>query len=175
MQPELPFAGVPAPPSPPQGGWRAGPEAPSPGPPAPDSPSAADIVRGTVRLFESVGLRTLTELRLASGRRVDAIGLDGRGRFAVAEVKSGLADWRADSRWPEYLPFCDRFYFAVGPGFPLDRLPAGTGIVVADRWRGEVARAAPETRMAAAARWRQTLLFAHAASARLRRLLDPAP
>ncbi len=116
--------------------------------------------------------RTLTELRLASGQRVDVIGLDGRGRFAVAEVKSGLADLRADVKWPGYLPFCDWFYFAVGPGFPLDSLPEEAGIIIADGYRGEVVRAAPGRRMNTAARRRQTLIFAHAASARLRRLLN---
>ncbi len=172
MQQALPLAGSPRPP-PRQAATHA---VPGSRPDLSGAPlSTADITRGAVRLFESMGFRTLTELRLVSGRRVDVIGMDGRGRFAVAEVKSCLADWRADSKWPGYLPFCDWFYFAVGPDFPRDRLPADAGIVVADRYRGEILRAALERRVASAVRQRQTLLFAHAACARLRRLLENAP
>ena len=172
MQHVLPFAGSRRPPSPLRPTGNA---VPGSRPDLAATPTqAGDIARGTARLFEAMGFRTLAELRLASGRRVDVIGLDGRGRFAVAEVKSGLADWRADGKWPEYLPFCDWFYVAVGPGFPLDRLPGEVGAVVADRYRGEVARAAPEVRMAAAARRAQTLIFARAAAGRLARALEPA-
>ena len=102
----------------------------------------------------------------------DVIGLDGRGRFAIVEVKSSLADFRADEKWPEYLAFCDWFYFAVAPDFPRDSLPDETGIIIADRFGGEIARTSPDTPMATQARHRQTLLFAHTASARLFRLTE---
>jgi hypothetical protein len=133
---------------------------------------ASDITRGAVRLLETLGFRTLTEMRLASGRRVDAIGLDGRGRFAIVEVKSSLADLRADDKWPDYLPFCDWFYFAVAPDFDRAALPDETGIMIADRYGGEVVRASAEAPVASATRRKQTLLFAHAASGRLSRLLE---
>ncbi len=137
-----------------------------------EAADAADITRGAVRLLNGLGLRTLTEMRLASGRRVDAIGLDERGRFAIVEVKSGLADLRADAKWPDYLPFCDQFYLAVAPGFPLAAVPEEAGVIVADRYGGEVARASPIAPMASARRRRQTLRFAHVASARLFRLTE---
>lgn len=137
-----------------------------------EQPDAADVTRGAVRLLDTLGFRTLTEMRLTSGRRVDAIGLDGRGRFTVVEVKSSLADLRADEKWPDYLPFCDWFYFAVAPDFKLDALPETTGIIIADRYGGEVVRASPDAPMASATRRRQTLLFAHTASGRLSRLLE---
>lgn len=177
MQRALPLAGtgLPAPAAAPLRAPRGAVPGSRPDLAAPRAVSAAGIVRGAARLFEAMGFRTLTELRLASGRRVDVIGLDRRGRFAVAEAKSGVADWRADAKWPEYLPFCDWFYFAVGPGFPLARLPGEAGVAVADSHGGEVARRAPERRMAAAARARQTLIFAHAACARLRRAQEAAP
>ncbi len=135
-----------------------------------EAADAADITRGAVRELDGLGFRTLNEMRLASGRRVDAIGLDGRGRFAIVEVKSCLADLRTDAKWPDYLPYCDQFYFAVAPGFPLEAVPEEAGLIVADRYGGEVARASPIAPMASASRRRQTLLFAHVASARLFRL-----
>jgi len=137
-----------------------------------DFPVTADITRGAELLLQNLGFRTLTEMKLTTGRRVDVIGLDGRGRFAIVEVKSSLADFRADEKWPEYLAFCDWFYFAVAPDFPRDSLPDETGIIIADRFGGEIARTSPDTPMATQARHRQTLLFAHTASARLFRLTE---
>lgn len=153
--------------------------APAPGRPPhlaePGHPlGATQIARGVARLFESLGYRTLVEMRLAGGRRVDVIGLDARGRFAIAEIKSGPADFRADRKWRDYLPSCDDFYFAVAAGFPLDLLPEDTGIVVADRFGGEVRRASARRPMATVARNRQILLFAHTAGGRLYRLQNSA-
>lgn len=135
---------------------------------------ATQIARGVARLFESLGYRTLVEMRLAGGRRVDVIGLDARGRFAIAEIKSGPADFRADRKWRDYLTSCDDFYFAVAAGFPLDLLPEDTGIVVADRFGGEVSRPSNRRPMATVARNRQILLFAHTAGGRLYRLQNSA-
>ena len=38
--------------------------------------------------------------------------------IAIAEVKSGLDDFRTDRKWGEYMPYCDAFFFAVAPEFP---------------------------------------------------------
>jgi len=135
---------------------------------------ATQIARGVARLFESLGYRTLMEMRLAGGRRVDVIGLDARGRFAIAEIKSGPADFRADRKWRDYLTSCDDFYFAVAAGFPIGLLPEDTGIVVADRFGGEVSRPSNRRPMATVARNRQILLFAHTAGGRLYRLQNSA-
>ena len=137
-----------------------------------ESPITASVTRGAERLLQDLGFRTLTEMKLTTGRRVDAIGIDGRGRFAIVEVKSSLADLRADEKWPEYLPYCDWFYFAVGPDFPLSALPDETGVIIADRFGGEIVRTSADTPMTTAARNRQTLLFAHTASARLSRITE---
>jgi hypothetical protein len=116
----------------------------------------------------------LTEFRLGNGRRVDIAGLDRRGTFIVVEIKSSLADYRADGKWPEYLPFCDAFYFAVGADFPLTVLPADVGVIVADAYQGAVVRPSPTTPMKAARRKALTLRFARTAAARLHRRLDPS-
>lgn len=164
---QFPFAAAP-----PRGRRRKRPSLPAAAPGLAEAPDAADITRGALRLLDSLGFRTLAEMRLASGRRVDAIGLDGRGRFAVVEVKSSAADLRADDKWPDYLPFCDWFYFAVAPGFPLDLLPGEGGIIVADRYDGEIIQSSSDRRMNAVMRRHQTLLFARTAADRLFRVLD---
>src|SRR3546814_16830203 len=76
------------------------------------------------------------------------------GRITLVEVKSGIPDFRADGKWHEYLEFCDAFYFAVAPAFPLDLLPdaATCGLLVADPWEAAILRPAPPRALAAARR-----------------------
>ena len=47
------------------------------------------------------------------------VAIDRSGAITLVEVKSSRADFVADRKWQEYLAYCDRFYFAVGAGFPL--------------------------------------------------------
>ncbi len=125
------------------------------------------IVRGATRLLADMGYRTLNELPLGNGRRVDVIGLDRRGRFAVAEVKSSVADFRADVKWLEYLPYCDAFYFAVDTDFPLEILPRDVGVIVADAYDGAVRRAPPVMAMNPGRRRALMVRFARTAAGRL--------
>jgi len=127
----------------------------------------AGIARGVTRLLGEMGYRTLPELPLGNGRRVDVIGLDRQGHFAVVEVKSSLADFRADGKWLEYLPYCDAFYFAVDLNFPLDVLPRDVGVIVADAYDGAVRRDAPLRPMNANRRRALTVRFARTAAGRL--------
>jgi len=140
-----------------------------------DETAAADVARGVCRTFHDLGFQPLVEMRLASGRRVDVIGLDRKGRFAVAEIKTSLGDFRADRKWREYLAYCDLFFFAVASGFPRGALPAETGLIVADRFGGDVLRPGIGGTMIEATRRRQTLLFALKAGGRLYRSQEPAP
>lgn len=134
---------------------------------------AEGLARGVCRLLGEMGYATLTEMRLGSHRRVDVMGLNRRGEFAVVEIKTSLADLRADGKWQEYLRFCDSFYFAVPGGFPHDRLPLTSGVIVADRYGAAVLRPASPNPMAPATRKAQTLRFARDAARRLRRVEDP--
>ena len=134
---------------------------------------ASDIVRGTCRLLAAHGYGTLTEVTLRTGRRVDVMALAPDGGIAVVEVKSSVQDFRSDRKWRDYLDFCDRFFFAVGEGFPHDILPGEPGLIVADRFGAAILRDAPETRLAPARRKALTLKFALLGSQRLTRMLDP--
>ena len=82
-------------------------------------------------------------MTLPNGRRADIMALGPRGEIAIAEVKSGLEDFRTDRKWGEYLPYCDAFYFAVAPEFPREILPETPGLIVADGFGGAVLREAP--------------------------------
>lgn len=135
--------------------------------------AADDIVRGVCRYLRNLGYSPLTEFKLKSNRRVDVIGLDKAGRFIVVEVKSSVADFRADEKWPEYRPFGDQLYFAVANGFPVEILPENCGIMIADTYNAAVLRAAPVKQMNAARRKTQHVRFAKTAADRLHRTNDP--
>ena len=141
-----------------------------------DSPEldavARAVVRGTCRMFDHMGFGTLTEFRLPYGRRVDVIALGDDGAFLIAEIKSSPADFRADRKWQEYLPFCEGFYFAVPSGFPHEILPPDCGLIVADAYEAVIRRAAPAHPMSPLRKRRQLLRFAQTASGRLHRLTD---
>jgi hypothetical protein len=134
---------------------------------------AADIVRGVARALADANQPVLTELPLANGRRADLVALDRTGRVTLVEVKSSRADFLADHKWPDYLPFCDHFYFAVASDFPLDLLPAGEGLILADRYAGEIIRAPVLRPLPAARRKAMLIRFARIAASRLQGLLDP--
>jgi hypothetical protein len=121
------------------------------------------------------GYRSLCELALGDGRRADVFALDRRGGILIVEVKSTLADFRADGKWPAYLASCDRFAFAVPAAFPRDVLPQEAGIIVADAYAGVFVRPpAAATPLPAARRRALTLRFARTAAARLQLMLDVA-
>lgn len=138
------------------------------------SPGALAICTGARRLLSRLGCATVTELTLASGRRADIVALGPDGCVSIVEVKSSLADFRADGKWPEYLAFCDRFFFAVANDFPAAILPDQAGLIVADGFGAAVLREPAEHRMAGARRKAVTLRFAHAAANRHHILVDPA-
>ncbi|MEM0943885.1 MAG: MmcB family DNA repair protein, partial [Pseudomonadota bacterium] len=85
------------------------------------------------------------------------------------EVKSSRADFQADGKWPGYLSWCDRFFFAVPAAFPEALLPQDQGLIRADAYGAEVVRPAPLDRLAAARRKAITLRFARLAAERLAR------
>lgn len=48
-------------------------------------------------------------------RRLDLLCLNLKGNLVGIEVKSCNADYRADSKWKEYLPFCNKLYLLIPP------------------------------------------------------------
>jgi len=140
-----------------------------------DNSIALQIGRGVSRLMQSLDSDCLFEFKLRTGRRADVIGLDRNGRFLIAEIKSSVADYRADGKWRDYIGFCDSFYFAVAAGFPLHILPEDCGVILADGYGGDIVRPAPPMAMNASRRRALTLLFARTAATRLMRLSDPLP
>ena len=132
-----------------------------------------EVCRGVGRLLRALGHASLNELPLPNGRRADVVGLSEAGDIWIVEVKSSVEDLRVDHKWPEYRDFSDALFFAVAPAYPLDLIPADTGLILADRYGAEIVRPAPEHRLAPARRKSMTLRFARAAALSLQALADP--
>jgi len=140
----------------------------------PGTPQAQAIARGVARALLAADQAVVTELPLANGRRADLMALGRDGRLAIVEIKSSRADFLADRKWPDYLAYCDRFYFAVGPDFPRSILPADQGLILGDGFFAEIVHEAPCRPLPAARRKAVLLRFARTAAGRLHTLLDPA-
>jgi len=133
---------------------------------------AKELCRGATRLLMQQGFATLTEVPLANGRRADIMALGRDGEIRIIEIKSSLADFRADQKWPDYRAFCDRLYFAIGADFDDALIPPDCGLIRADAWGAALLREAPPIALSAPRRRAVTLRFALMASQRLSRALD---
>src|SRR5690606_32694583 len=123
------------------------------------SPAAADIQRGTIRTLRAHGLAAVSELALANGRRADIVGISDKGEIWIVEIKSCVADFQSDRKWHTYREFCDRLWFAVGRDFPVEILPPDTGLILADRFGGEIVRESATEPIPAARRKSMMLRF----------------
>jgi hypothetical protein len=144
--------------------------------PPPDrrqSETAQRIARGTARLLHTLGFACVSELALPSGRRADLVALNERGEIWIVEIKSSLADLRADLKWPDYRAHCDRLFFAFTQDLPCEIFPGDTGLIVADGYGAHLHCEAPLHKLAPATRKLMTVRFALAAAQRLGRLNDP--
>jgi hypothetical protein len=137
------------------------------------SATALAIARGTARFLHTLGYSVVSELPLPSGRRADLVALGGDGEVVIVEIKSSVADFRADQKWMDYRLHCDRLFFATTLSVPREIFPSDTGLIVADAFSAAIVCEAPEHRLAAARRKAMTLRFAHAAALRLQSLCDP--
>jgi len=133
--------------------------------------TAADVARGVNRLLLQAGYSPILEFTLANGRRLDVAALGPDGTLLGVEIKVALADLRGDNKWPEYLDYCEHFYFAIPPDFPDEHVPASTGLIVADRYGGAIVRQATPAAVHASRRKAVTLRFAKVAADRLALLL----
>jgi hypothetical protein len=131
------------------------------------------LARGVCRGLRALDFVCVEELVPTPGLRVDVMALGPRGEVWVIECKSGRADYRADRKWQGYLDWCDRFFWAVDADFPVDLLPEGTGLILADAFDAEVMRMAPETPLSGARRKVVLRTFARTAAGRLQGLRDP--
>jgi hypothetical protein len=138
------------------------------------SATAAAIARGVRRHLWMLGFASLTEFTLPNGRRADVTAISDKGEIWIVEIKSSVADFRSDQKWPDYRDYCDRLLFAVHGDFPAEILPEDAGFIVADAYGAAVIREAPAAAMLNAGRRKMlTLRFARIAATRMHALADP--
>ena len=131
------------------------------------------LARGVSRALVAQGFACVEELVPTRGLRVDVMALGPKGEIWIVECKSCRADYQADRKWQGYLDWCDRYFWAVGAEFPVDLLPDGTGLILADAWDAEIIRMPAESRLAPPRRKALMLGFARTSALRLQGARDP--
>ncbi|NEY90587.1 MmcB family DNA repair protein [Tabrizicola oligotrophica] len=131
------------------------------------------LQRGVSRALRQFDFVCVEELVPTPGLRVDVMALGPRGEVWIVECKSSRADFRADQKWQGYLDWCDRFFWAVGGEFPVELLPEGQGLILADAYDAEILRMGAETPLAPARRKALVQKFARHAASRLQAFRDP--
>lgn len=81
---------------------------------SPRAETAEALKKACAFMFFKYGYSMTFELGLKhwGRRRADVIGNKIKGDLVLIEVKSSVADFRADDKWTEYLEFADRVYLA---------------------------------------------------------------
>src|ERR1044072_3056633 len=138
------------------------------------SQTALKVARGAARRPHAPGYCAVGDLPLPSGRRADLVALGRDGEIWIVEIKSSVADFRADQKWMDYRMHCDRLFFATTLEVPCEFFPTDTGLIVADAFGAEMKCEAPEHRLPAATRKSMLLRFGQTAAMRLQALTDPA-
>lgn len=122
------------------------------------APSAQSVARGIARLFGRNDIWCLPEMPLRNGRRANLMGVDPKGRIVIVEIKVSRADLLGDHKWPDYLEYCDRFYWGLPTQFDASPLsgeafmPDSCGVIMADAYDAEIIQPAPSRPLAAARR-----------------------
>ena len=142
-------------------------------------PIAGEVARGVTRLFCRQDLFAICEVPLPNGRRADMMAIDSKGGLTIVEIKVAKSDLLGDSKWTDYLEYCDRFFWAVPPHLSSicdgERfMPTEAGLIVADRYDAVLIREAVNRPLAAARRKAELLRFARRAARRLSAQIDPS-
>jgi hypothetical protein len=140
------------------------------------SPQSGQLLaRGVIRHLREHDFTSLTEFTPAPGLRVDVMALGPKGQIWIVECKSSRGDFLSDHKWQGYLPWCDRFFWAVDLNFPTELLPEQGGLIIADAYGAEIIREAPDQRLHTARRRKLTLKMARNTADRLHQFTDPKP
>ncbi|WP_371157200.1 MmcB family DNA repair protein [Jannaschia sp. 2305UL9-9] len=131
------------------------------------------LARGVCRHLRTHDFACLEEFTPERGKRLDVMALGPKGEFWVVECKSSRADYTSDAKWTGYLEWADRFFWAVDTDFPVDLLPAESGLIIADAFSADVVRMPTAHPLAPARRKALTLRFARAAALRMQITRDP--
>ena len=136
------------------------------------SETAAAVAQGVRRMLRAAGIATICEFVLANGQRADVAGIAADGMIHIVEIKSSVQDFRCDSKWHEYLDYCDFYYFAAPVEVDSTIFPEDTGLIVADAYGAEIIRTADKRVLSAARRRSLLVSFSQQAANRLHSAQD---
>lgn len=137
------------------------------------------VARGVARMFARHRIAVQREVGLRNFRRADLMGVSAKGEVILVEIKCSKADLLGDGKWPEYLDYCDKYYWAIPPELDaglLDGeafLPARSGVIIADGYGGEILRPAARVALNPARRKVEVQRLAILAMRRLSVVSDP--
>jgi hypothetical protein len=99
---------------------------------------ASEIKTAATRYFVKKRMAVNEEMGLCRGGRfrADLLCLSFSGDVTIVEVKSSVADFRADKKWHNYVELSNRFYFAMSPAVYAkvkDDIPRGVGVLLVSR------------------------------------------
>lgn len=115
--------------------------------------TSGDLVRALHSRHSQMGDVCLTEVSLgSSGKRADFYALRASWSNSLPtcyEIKVTKQDFKRDTKWPNYLPYCERFYFACPTGLiSPERVSKEAGLVwVDDRGIVSIIKNSPNRQM----------------------------
>lgn len=140
------------------------------------SATALRVQRGVMRLLrQTYDMACYAEVPLGNGRRADVLAVGAKGEVWIVEIKSSLADFQVDRKWPDYRDYADRFFFAKPPELDAAIFPPGEGLIVADGHDGAILRQGADTPLAGPRRKALLLRLARLGADRIHALMDPGP
>ena len=73
---------------------------------------------------------TFKEVHLSDSLRVDIFNLSISDKVVIIELKSCRQDFESDSKWKNYMDYCDRFFFMCPTGVIKEgELPEKVGLI----------------------------------------------
>ena len=135
--------------------------------------AARVLARGLTRHLYQLGMTAIPEVVLPNGRRADVAALGRTGEIWIIEIKSSIEDYRTDTKWRDYRPFCDRFFFASHIDVPQDIFPEDAGFILCDGFGAGIIRQNDRLALPGPTRKALTIELARLASLRLMNLTDP--
>jgi hypothetical protein len=93
---------------------------------------AKELAAASAFWLHAHGFNTEQELTLRNGRRPDVAAYSASGDIIMVEVKISNGDLQQDTKWPDYIYYCDGLYFCIGTRVKAQLVPSECGILISN-------------------------------------------
>lgn len=106
----------------------------------------ADIIKASISRYYTKKKRAVSfEVGVCKGGRLraDVFVVAMSSHVVIVEVKSSVADFRTDTKWRQYQPYCNQFYFAFSSATwkkLKDEVPKDVGVFVVTQKEDKLGR-----------------------------------